>query len=81
MRPLWRRCSTRCSAQPARGRMLSIHAFRSIRDARLCYIHSPWTGEESFDAHATLRRTVRFIERTGALVDQPIEVTRPELIG
>jgi quinol monooxygenase YgiN len=60
---------------------LSIHAFRSIRDPRLFYIHSRWTGEEAFDVHATLPHTVRFLERADALVDQPREVTRAELMG
>jgi quinol monooxygenase YgiN len=60
---------------------LSIHAFRSIRDPRLFYIHSRWTNEEAFDLHATLPHTVRFIERVASLIDHPLEVTRAEVIG
>jgi quinol monooxygenase YgiN len=60
---------------------LSIHAFRSIRDPGLFYIHSRWTNEEAFDLHATLPHTVRFIERVAPLIDHPLDVTRAELIG
>ncbi len=60
---------------------LSIHAFRSIRDTQLFYIHSRWTDEEAFDVHVTLPHTVRFIERVGPLIDHPLDVTRAELIG
>ena len=60
---------------------LSIHAFRSIRDPPLFYIHSRWTDEEAFDIHASLPHTVRFIERVEPLIDHPLDVTRAELIG
>ena len=66
---------------PRGARFLSIHTFRSLRDPGLFYIHSRWTGEEAFDVHATLPHTVRFLERADALVDQPREVTRAELMG
>ena len=60
---------------------LGIHAFRSVRDARLFYIHSWWTDEDAFEAHGTLPHTVRFIERVEPLIDHPLDVTRAELIG
>ena len=60
---------------------LSIHTFRSIRNPRLFYIHSRWTGEDAFEIHASLPHTVRFLERAEALVDQPLEVTRAELMA
>jgi quinol monooxygenase YgiN len=60
---------------------LNIHAFRSIREPRLFYIHSRWTNEEAFDLHATLPHTVRFIERVAPLIEHPLDVTRAELIG
>lgn len=60
---------------------LSIHAFRSIRDPRLFYIHSRWINEAAFDIHAGLAHTVRFIERMEALIDHPLDVTRAEMIG
>jgi len=60
---------------------LSVHAFRSTRDPRLFYIHSRWIDEDSFEIHATLPHTVRFIERMEALTDHPLDVTRAEMIG
>ena len=59
---------------------LSLNAFRSTRDPGLFYIHSCWTDEAAFDLHATLPHTVRFVERVGALINHPIDVTRAELI-
>jgi quinol monooxygenase YgiN len=60
---------------------LAIHAFRSVRDPQLFYIHSRWKDEEAFDLHATLPHTVRFVERVEALIDHALEVTRAEMIG
>jgi len=60
---------------------LSFHTFRSIRDPRLLYIHSRWVDEAAFQAHAELPHTVRFLERVDALLDQPRQVARTEMIG
>lgn len=60
---------------------LSIHAFRSIRDPQLFYIHSRWTSEKAFETHAALPHTVRFIEGVEPLIDHPLDVTRTELFG
>jgi quinol monooxygenase YgiN len=60
---------------------LAIHAFRSSRDPRLFYIHSRWKDEGAFDRHADLPHTVRFVERVGALIDHPLDVTRAQQIG
>jgi quinol monooxygenase YgiN len=60
---------------------LSFHIFRSMRDRRLFYIHSRWVDEAAFHAHADLPHTVRFLQRVDALLDQPRDVTRTEMIG
>jgi quinol monooxygenase YgiN len=60
---------------------LSFHTFRSMRDRRLFFIHSRWVDEAAFQKHAALPHTVRFLERVDALLDQPREVTRTEMIG
>ena len=60
---------------------LSIHAFRSIRDARLFFIHSRWQSEQAFDAHAQLPHTVQFLKRMQTLIDHALDVTRTEQIG
>jgi len=59
---------------------VSIHAFRSISDAQLFYIHSRWKDEAAFDYHASLPHTVHFIDRVEPLIDHPLDVTRAELI-
>jgi quinol monooxygenase YgiN len=60
---------------------LSINAFRSKRDPQLFYIHSWWRSEESFEIHAGLPHTVKFIEIMERLIDHPLDVTRAELMG
>ncbi len=55
---------------------LAIHAYCAIRDPRLFYIHSRWTGEAAFERHAELPRTVQFVERIEALIDHPFDATR-----
>jgi quinol monooxygenase YgiN len=58
-----------------------IHAFRSIRDPQLFYIHSRWMDETGFENHATLPHTQRFVERVEPLIDHPLDVTRAARIG
>ena len=60
---------------------LSFHTFRSMRDRRLFYIHSRWADEAAFQAHAELPHTIRFLKRVDALLHQPRDVTRTEMIG
>ena len=60
---------------------VSIHIFRSVRDARLFYVHSRWTDEAAFEAHAKPPHTVRFLERVEPLIDHPLDATRTERIG
>ena len=59
----------------------SIHVFRSMRDPRLFYIHSRWTDEAAFRKHGVLAHTERFLKKVDALLDQPREVTRTEMIA
>lgn len=59
---------------------LGIHAFRSVRDPQLFYIHSRWKDEAAFEAHAGLPHTVRFVERMEPLIDHSLDVTRAERI-
>jgi len=60
---------------------LNIHAFRSIRDPNVFYIHSRWRDEEAFETHAGLPHTTRFIERAELLLNHEIQVQRCELIA
>jgi len=58
----------------------SFHVFRSMRDVRLFYIHSRWVDAAAFQLHAELPHTVRFLQRVDALLDEPRDVTRTEMI-
>ena len=60
---------------------LSFCLFRSVRDRGLFYIHLRWTDEGAFQKHAELPHTVRVLEGVDALLDQPRDVTRTEMIG
>jgi quinol monooxygenase YgiN len=60
---------------------LSFHTFRSVREPQLFFIHSRWVNEAALHAHAQLPHTVRFLERVDALLDQPRDVTRTEMIA
>jgi quinol monooxygenase YgiN len=60
---------------------LGIHAFRSIRDPQLFYIHSRWKDEAAFETHAKLPHTLRFIARVETLIDHPIEAHRCEVLA
>lgn len=73
-----------CEVQgPSRGEVgcLSFHIYRSMRDRRLFYVHSQWSGEAAFQLHAELPHTVTFLKTVDALLDQPRDVTRTERIG
>jgi quinol monooxygenase YgiN len=59
----------------------SIHAFRSLRDPQLFFIHSVWVNEEAFEVHSNLPHTVKFLERAQALIDHAWDATRTEKIA
>ena len=55
-----------------------VHGYRSVRNARLFYLHSRWKDVESFEAHAKLPHTERFLERVEKLLAEPRDVKRCE---
>jgi quinol monooxygenase YgiN len=55
-------------------------AYHSTRDPRLFFIHSRWVDQAAFQKHAELPHTVKFLKRVDALLDQPRDVTRTEMI-
>lgn len=57
---------------------LSMETFRGTRDRSMFYIHSRWVDANTFQRHAELPHTVRFLHRVDALLDQAREVTRTE---
>jgi quinol monooxygenase YgiN len=60
---------------------LAIHAFESIREPWLFAIHSEWTDEAAFDAHAELPHTIRFLEAAKDLLTHPVQGLRTREIG
>ena len=60
---------------------LEIHAFRSVGDPALFYIHSRWEDQAAFETHAGLPHTRRFISRVEPLIDHPLEVARTARIS
>lgn len=59
---------------------IKAHGFRSVRDARLYYIHSRWRDGAAFEFHRTLPHTLRFIERVTTLIDHELDVARTLLL-
>ena len=59
---------------------VSIGAFRSTYDPRLFYIHSRWVDEAAFGAHGGMPHTVHFLQRVEPLLDDPLDVTRAQLL-
>ncbi len=60
---------------------LRAHAFRSVRDPQLFFIHSQWKDEAAFELHIGLPHTVWFIERIAPLLDHPLDVIRTARFG
>ena len=59
---------------------LALHAFRSIRDDGLFYIHSKWQDEAAFNRHAKLLHTVAFVEEVSELIDHPLQTVRTQML-
>jgi quinol monooxygenase YgiN len=59
---------------------LEIHIFRSIKDARLFYIHSRWVDEAAFDHHIGQPYIKQFAEEVEPLVDHKLDTTRATVI-
>ena len=59
---------------------LEIHIFRSIKDARLFYIHSRWVDEAAFDHHISQPYIKQFAEEVEPLVDHKLDTTRTTVI-
>ena len=60
---------------------LRLDVFESLREPSVFAIHSEWVDEGSFELHATLPHTVRFLEAAGKLLAHPIQALRLRQIG
>ena len=59
---------------------LGYELLRSTRDRALFFIHSRWRNEATFEQHAGLPHTVRFLACVQPLIDHPLDVTRAQEI-
>ena len=57
---------------------LTVAYYRSLRDPGTFYVHSRWTSEAAFDAHADEPHTVRFVATIEALIDHEWDGARVE---
>ena len=68
------------TATRAEAGCVEVHGYRSVRNARLYYLHSRWKDVQVFEAHAKLPHTEKFLERVEKLLEQPRDVKRCERI-
>ena len=67
------RVSEHSRAEPG---CLRIDVFESLREPTIFAIHSEWLDEPSFELHATLPHTVRFLNAAQKLLSHPIQPLR-----
>jgi len=60
---------------------LRIDVFESLREPFVFAVHSEWIDEASFELHATLPHTVRFLAAAEPLLTHPIQGLRLRQIG
>ena len=58
-----------------------IHLYESTRDPLVFFIHSEWTDEAAFDAHAELHHMRRFLGLVDELITHPLQAVRTKQIG
>ena len=68
------------TATRAEAGCVEVHGYRSVRNARLYYLHSRWRDEQVFEAHAKLPHTEKFLERVEKLLAEARDVKRCERI-
>ena len=69
--------------EPSRAAIgcLSIDVFESLRDPFVFAVHSEWADEASFELHATLPHTARFLAAAETLLTHPVQGLRLRHIG
>ncbi len=64
------------TATRAEAGCLEVHGYRGVRNARLYYLHSRWKDVETFELHAKLPHTEKFLEQVEKLLAEPRDVKR-----
>src|SRR5579863_7566899 len=72
------RVNTPSRAEPG---CLRIDVYESLREPLVFAIHSEWVDEASFELHAILPHTVRFLEAAAKLLAHPVQGLRLHQIG
>jgi len=69
--------------EPSRAEIgcLSIDVFESLREPLVFAVHSEWADEASFELHASLPHTLRFLEAAERLLPHPVQGLRLRHIG
>ncbi len=60
---------------------LEANGYRSVRMTGLYFLHSRWKDAATFDAHANLPHTLKFLEVAESLLEKPRDVVRMERIA
>jgi quinol monooxygenase YgiN len=60
---------------------LRIDVFESVREPIVFAVYSEWVDEASFEIHATLPHTVRFLAAAETLLTHPVQGLRLRYIG
>ena len=60
---------------------LRIDVFESVREPLVFAVHSEWLDEASFELHATLPHTLRFLAAAETLLPHPVQGLRLHQIG
>jgi quinol monooxygenase YgiN len=60
---------------------IRIHLYETSRDPLAFFIHSEWTDDAAFDAHAKLAHMTRFLGLVGDLVTHPVQAFRTRRIS
>jgi quinol monooxygenase YgiN len=69
--------------EPSRNEVgcLGIDVFESLREPVTFAVHSEWVDEATFDLHAELPHTVRFLRAAEKLLTHPVQGLRARQIG
>jgi quinol monooxygenase YgiN len=69
--------------EPSRAEIgcLSFDLFESLREPFVFAVHSEWADEASFELHATLPHTLRFLAAAETLLPHPVQGLRLRQIG
>jgi quinol monooxygenase YgiN len=60
---------------------VQVHLYESTGDPLVFFIHSEWTDDQAFNAHAQLPHMKRFLGLVGELIANPFQAARTKRTG